>query len=275
MPLDATAGTGRVAVALSRGRTVVTRAFAASPLKLLTPANHGHAAWVYSSTYGGGLVDGDRLSMHLTVAEGATLVLATQASTKVYRSPRGTSSELHATVGGDALCVVIPDPVTCFARARYRQEQRVDVAAGGALVLVDWVTSGRRAAGERWAFDAYASRTIVRAAGRLLVHDAIALHAADGDLAVRAGRFDVLATVLVIGPLLAEHAARIVAGEAGRAVQPRADHLASATAVGTTGCGGCVVRIAARSVEEAARHIRDLLAFLPPLLGDDPWTRKW
>ena len=31
------------------------------PLRLLTPANHGHAAWVYTSSYGGGLVDGDRV----------------------------------------------------------------------------------------------------------------------------------------------------------------------------------------------------------------------
>ena len=36
------------------GRTVVTQAYAQSPLRLLNPRNHGTSSWVYTSTYGGG-----------------------------------------------------------------------------------------------------------------------------------------------------------------------------------------------------------------------------
>ena len=40
--------------------TIVSRAYAASPLRVLMPNNHGHAAWVFLVSLGGGLVDGDQ-----------------------------------------------------------------------------------------------------------------------------------------------------------------------------------------------------------------------
>jgi urease accessory protein len=53
----------------------------------------------------------------------------------------------------------------------------------------------------------------------------------------------------------------------------RADELLiAATALGDE---GCVVRIAGTSVERVGRTVRDLLRFVPALLGDDPWARKW
>src|SRR5258706_16480554 len=92
-------GRAHIGVIRSRSRSVVSRAYATSPLRLLTPANHGHAAWIYTSSHGGGLVDGDRLVMDIDVGAGAAAFVSTQASTKVYRSAQGTSAALHARVG--------------------------------------------------------------------------------------------------------------------------------------------------------------------------------
>ena len=120
---------------------------------------------------------------------------------------------LDADVREGGLLVVAPDAVVCFAGSRYRQTQRITIAAGGALVLLDWVTSGRRESGERWVFDEYVSRTVVHLEGRLVVHDAMALRAADGRLADRFGRYDVLAVAVLIGRGLETH--RITAVETG------------------------------------------------------------
>jgi hypothetical protein len=38
---------------------------------------------------------------------------------------------------------------------------------------------------------------------------------------------------------------------------------------------GAILRVAGRAVEDVGRAIRGALDFLPPHLGDDPWTRKW
>ena len=58
--MSARPGTGFLDVARVERRSVVRRAFATSPLRLLTPKNHGSAAWVYASSYGGGLLGGDQ-----------------------------------------------------------------------------------------------------------------------------------------------------------------------------------------------------------------------
>jgi urease accessory protein len=250
----------------------VCRALATSPLRLLTPANHGRAAWIYTSTYGGGLVDGDAMSLHVSVGSGASAFIATQASTKVYRSPRGTDVELHGRVGPAGLLVAVPDPVVSFAGSRYRQAQRFDLKEGSALVLVDWMSSGRRASGERWMFDEYVSRTVVRSGDRLLLHDAIALRSADGDLAARFGRFDVLALLVVVGTAVQREARALVATINERPIGRRSDELVSAAPLGEA---GCVVRVAGRSVEQVGGRIRQMLGFVPALLGDDPWSRKW
>ena len=39
--------------------------------------------------------------------------------------------------------------------------------------------------------------------------------------------------------------------------------------------GGALLRMAGVSVEQVAHAFRSHLAFLSPLLGDDPWSRKW
>ena len=268
----ARAGRGRFAVERARGRSVVSRAFATSPLRLLTPRNHGHAAWIYTSSHGGGLVDGDDIEVQASIGAGATAFLATQSATKVYRSPRGTRTALDADVGENALLVVAPDAVICFAGSRYRQTQRVTLGAGSGLVLLDWMTSGRRESGERWAFDEYVSRTVVHLDGRLVVHDALALRAADGPMAARFGSWDVLAAAILVGSALAEPIERLDARVRAEPVKRRAERLVAAAPVGDA---GCVVRIAGRSVEDVDDTLRDLLGFVPRLLGDSPWARKW
>jgi urease accessory protein len=267
------AGRGEIQVAHHpNGRSVVTRAYATSPLRLLTPANHGHAAWIYASSYGGGLVDGDRVTVDVEVLAGAAALVSTQASTKVYRSLHGTETRLTARVDAGGLLVLAPDPVVCFGGARYRQVQQVALHDQAGLVLVDCVTSGRRAAGERWMFDEYHAHTEVRAGGVLALHDTVSLRAAHGDLAARFGRFDVLALVVLAGQTLAEQATAVLAGVAATPVMRRSDLLMSAAPLRV---GGCAVRIAGRSVEQVGETVMRLLAFVPGLLGDDPWSRKW
>jgi urease accessory protein len=265
-------GHARLGVIRSGVRSVVSRAYATSPLRLLMPANHGHAAWIYSSSFGGGLVDGDHIAMDIDVGRGAAAFISTQASTKIYRSPHGTSAEMRARVAADGLLVVAPDPVVCFSGARYRQTQTFELADRGALVLLDWVSSGRHVAGERWAFDEYHNQITVRVDGRLLVHDALALRAADGNLRERLGRFNVLAVAVLAGAPLAAAASALVSIAAAWPVLKRSDQLVAATVLGDC---GCVVRFAGTSVERVGRTIREFLGFLPALLGDDPWTRKW
>jgi urease accessory protein len=254
------------------GRTVVTRAFAASPLKLLQPANAGRAAWVYASTYGGGLVNGDRIALDIDVGEDASAFVSTQAATKIYRSPAGTTNALAARVARGGTLVSLPDPVVCFAGANCRQTQTIDLSADAGLVLLDWFTSGRRASGERWQFDNYEGRLVVRRDGRLIVYDAVVLRQTDGELAARLDRTNVFAVVTILGPAFYRDAERVVSAVAALPVQKRAEVLQAASLIAGE---GCVLRVAGVSLEAVSHVIRQHLTFLPRVLGDDPWARKW
>lgn len=263
-------GTGALRVSRGKSRSHVSRAFAVSPLRVLTPLNHGRAAWIYTSTFGGGLLDGDSIRINVEIDAGAYAYLSTQASTKIYRG--AASSELDATVGDASVLVAAPDPVVCFAKSAYRQVQRFNLVGSAALVLVDWFTAGRRAMGERWAFDRYASRTEVRRDGRLVWYDALLLDAGDDRIDARVGRFDVLCAIAMIGAPLEAHAEALAAQIARQPVEPAAALITSASRIDTT---GCLVRIAGPSVETVGVMMRTYLACVPHLLGDDPWTRRW
>jgi urease accessory protein len=121
----------------------------------------------------------------------------------------------------------------------------VDVQRSGSIVLMDWMTAGRRASGERWVFDRYASRLTIRYDGRVVFHDALLLSPSEGPLAERMGRFDCVCLIVLVGVALRVHAASACKDMAGM------------------------------SVEDVGRAARTWLHFVPGLLGDDPWARKW
>jgi urease accessory protein len=257
---------GEGAVAVAAGGAV-TRLTAASPLKLLVPRNHGRAAWIFVANLGGGLLDGDRLRLSVDVAAGAAAYLTTQASTKVY--PGSAAQETDAAVAAGGLLVALPDPVVCFAGARYEQRARVALAEGASLVWLESLSAGRVAHGERWELARYESRLDIDAGGRARVRDALLLDPAHGPLAARLGRFAALATLVALGPQAAPLRA------AWLDAPPPAQRAPAIAAASPLGDDGAIVRVAAASVAELGAALAPLLAPIAALLGDDPLARKW
>jgi urease accessory protein len=114
---EAPPGYGRFTFCRSGTKTVLASAFATSPLRFLAPRNHGNASWVFLANLGGGLVDGDRVELDVEAREDTTVLLATQASTKVYRSPSGCSQRISLRVASGAALAFVPDPVVCLEGA--------------------------------------------------------------------------------------------------------------------------------------------------------------
>jgi urease accessory protein len=271
-PLPCAAGTAHLAFSRTGERTVLTRAFARSPVKLIATNVRGAACWVYTATLGGGLVGGDEIALVAEVAEGGRALLTTQASTKVYRSERRSAQSVTATVAAGGLLAVVPDPIVCFAGARFTQTQRYDLHADATLAVVDWMTSGRHATGERWAFSRYESRLAIVRNGQPVLVDAVVLEDDLDSVAARMGRFDILLTAVVTGPLAAPAIGRMLDAAAAAPVLPGGDLIVSAA---TLRDGGVLLRMAGTGVEQLGGALRDHLSFLPPLLGDDLWSRKW
>jgi len=269
------AGDAALAVSMVHGLSAATTAWARSPLKLLTPRSRGETVWAYTSSFGGGMVAGDRTRLEVTVDAGARCFLSTQASTKVYRNPAQLpcSHELVARVGEDALLIVAPDPVQCFAESSYEQRQQFQFSSSANLVLIDWMSGGRTARGERWSFQRYSSRNVIERDGKKLLVDSLLLDAADGalDSRFRGGRFNCFGTVAIVGPRFQMFAKEILDWSAGQPVTPRADFVFAASPLRE----GALFRCAGVGVEQVGRAIHERLGFVRQLLEDDPWSRKW
>jgi urease accessory protein UreH len=120
-------------------------------------------------------------------------VLCTQATTKVFKAEIDRDFVRQAfafDVAGGALLAVLPDPITCFQKAKYRQRQEFRLQGNDAnIVLVDWLTSGRkrnflatgslkddrRETHEHWDFDEYDSTADVFVGDELVLSDRVRL----------------------------------------------------------------------------------------------------
>jgi len=262
--------TGTLRVELASGKSVVHTARADAPMKLLMPNNQGDAAWVYLATLGGGLVGGDEIALDVDVAAGASAFIGTQSSTKVFRSERETSQSLRARVGDDATLVVVPDPVAPFAGSRYTQTTEISLGARATLVLAEITTCGRAARGERWDFERFTSRVEVERAGRVVALDALLLDRAHGDLRSRLHRFDAFATLVTVGPRAAEVRASLLATASTAEADAPLFGFARPLAEDVT-----FARFASTSVELASKTVRNHLASIGRILGDDPFARRW
>lgn len=254
------------------GGSVLTHARANSPLRIFFP-KVGRAVWVVTTTLGGGLVGGDDIMLSINVEQGATALLTSQASTKVYRSRRMSSQRVVARVADGALLVSLPDPVVAFAGASFEQRQEFELENRASLLALDWVISGRQASGERWAFDRYCSRFGVARGGRPIFFDNLRLSQSDGPVADRMRRFSSYAIAVLTGPVLTSWTDRLLETISSEPIDSRADLVVSAMPV--TDRQGVVVRVAGVSVEAAAATLRDLLRPIAEAAGEDPWARRW
>jgi urease accessory protein len=268
-------GTAALHVARVRERSTVISAWARSPLSLLTPRARGESVWAYTSSYGGGMVQGDETRLELKLDSGARCFLSTQASTKIYRNParRACSHEFQAELDADSLLILAPDPVQCFAESSYEQRQTFRLAETANLVLVDWLSSGRSARGERWAFRRYASKNQIYRGNRTILLDSVTLGNELGDInnRFRSGRFNCLATIAIVGPGLREFAATVLEAIGNAPAVRDANFVFAASPLHE----GAIIRLAGVRVEEVGRAIHSHLQFVPSLLQGDPWARKW
>nr|POF18684.1 putative urease accessory protein ured-like [Quercus suber] len=196
------------------------------PLKLISPApshtEHEPSRTIYTVyllTYGGGIVAGDTIDLHVLLEQSTRLVLLTQGSTKLFKSPsRDVLSKQCTTVtlAPDSGICYLPDPVQPFENSCFEQHQIYNITPIPefadnlpSLCVLDWVSNGRQANGENWSFLHYASRNeiyidVPGADRKLLLRDNILLddHGSAGGIAERMHGLVVFGTLIIYGPLV-------------------------------------------------------------------------
>lgn len=164
-------GTLELRFAADGDRTVLARSHSSGPLRV-GRLLEGDPPSAMIQSVSGGVLQGDRLSIEVSVAEGARVRVVTQSAQRIYEMQANYATQ-HITVSVDAGGVLeyLPHPAVAHAGARFHQEIEVEVARGGLAIITDGWCAGRVERGERFAYGMLSGRLTVRSAGRVLALD--------------------------------------------------------------------------------------------------------
>lgn len=186
-------------------RTILVETERTAPFHLTAPFDRASdgAAEVIIQQVGPGLFPGDDLRLTTTVEAGARLTVRAQAATKLYPCPSGSESRqrvvLRVMPGGEL--VVLNGELIPFWDARYRQETTIGLAPGARLALVEVVTPGRLAMGERDRFGLLDLRLRIAVDGDTILIERARLEPRRRSLASlgRHGQFDCAGSLYLAG----------------------------------------------------------------------------
>ncbi|EEC08582.1 urease accessory protein ureD, putative [Ixodes scapularis] len=262
-----------------------TRCFCTYPLKVFLPRDVGRPCcrWIYPAVFGGGLVSGDVIDIDITLRAKTCVLLTSQSFPKVYVAEPGRVAEQRCrfSLSDGALLCVLPDLLTCFRDASYRQEQAVRMAGSASLVLLDWFLAGRVANGERWDFTRLTSVVEVYLEEQMVLREALDMADVPG-LRLRAsmGEYNVVGTCIVVGPHLTDLSSSLCARLSVRedyGVSP-AREVVFACSPFSSSCQrvqGCVLRFGTYTSFQAYSKLEELLQPLFAVLGGNPFHLKY
>jgi urease accessory protein len=191
-----------------RGRTVLAARRQRFPLRTTVPFHLDPAApdmaWVYVQNPTGGVFAGDRLDVAVTAEAGTRVHLTTQSATKLYRMQDGGEAhqDVRIDVAAGAYVENMPDALIPQAGTRYRQRTEIALAEGATCVTGETLAPGRRAHGERFAYELVEIRTNVRRDRRELCAETLRFEPARArpDHAGILAGGDYLVTLLALAP---------------------------------------------------------------------------
>ncbi|MFN3461260.1 MAG: urease accessory protein UreD [Oceanibaculum sp.] len=265
-PLQRLRGRVELSAKLVAGRTRLDRLYQEGSAKARLPKTPGTALEAILINTGGGMTGGDRLHVGVTAGAGAHLVATSQAAEKIYRSPRGEAlMETRLEVGAGGRLDWLPQETILFEGGRFGRRLEADVAADGALLIVESTIFGRTARGEEVTEGHFADRWRVCRAGRLVFADTTRL---DGDIAGLLDRPAVAGGGRAVAALL--H----VAGDAEERLDAVRAVLARHPAVegGASAWNGL---LHARLVSRTGIALRAALIDLLQILRGQPMPRAW
>jgi len=155
-----------------------------APIHLSKPHEDAGALVVNMVNPTAGIFDDDSIDVSLAVEGGAHMVVTTPSSSRVYRSRNGKEASVRQkfSVREGGTLEFFPEPFIPHAGARYRQHNLLEVGGSSVLVFFEWLTPGRVASGECFAYQELNWETDVVIDGKLAARERYRLKPGDDSL---------------------------------------------------------------------------------------------
>jgi urease accessory protein len=111
-------------------------------------------AYMYIISPSGGILQGDRYRMDITLRNQASAHITTQGATRIYRMEKNFATQIvNIDVGEGCYFEYIPDQVIPYRDSRFYQEANLRVHDNATLIYSEMITPGRVASGEHFDYD--------------------------------------------------------------------------------------------------------------------------
>jgi urease accessory protein len=142
----------------SNGKTSVKDQYSRVPLytqrALYLEEALPNMAYMYIISPSGGILQGDRYRMDITLRKHAFAHITTQGATRIYRMEGNYATQvINIDVGEDCYFEYIPDQVIPYRDSRFYQEANLRVHDNATLLYSEIITPGRVASGEHFDYD--------------------------------------------------------------------------------------------------------------------------
>jgi urease accessory protein len=120
-------------------------------------------AYLYIISPSGGILQGDRYRMDITLSKNAIFHLTTQGATRIYRMDKNYATQVvNITVGEGCYFEFIPDQIIPYRNSRFYQKVMLNVHDKATMVYSELLVPGRVASGESFDYDICYLKTIAK-----------------------------------------------------------------------------------------------------------------
>jgi len=148
-----------------KNKTVITDQYSQVPLytqkALYYDENLPNMAHLFIMSPSGGILQGDRYRMDISLANNAVSHITTQGATRIYKMNSNYATQLiNINIGKDCYLEFIPDQIIPFRNSRYYQKVSLNVDPSATLIYSEIIVPGRVAMGELFSYDLCYLKTI-------------------------------------------------------------------------------------------------------------------
>jgi urease accessory protein len=161
-------------------------------------------AYLFVISPSGGILQGDRYMMDITLSKDALFHLTTQGATRIYRMDKNYATQVvNITVGEGCYFEFIPDQIIPYRDSRFYQKVLLNVHDNATMVYSELLVPGRVASGESFDYDICYLKTNARNQDGELRFIDIAILEPKKRILKNSGvleNFDVVGTVYILAP---------------------------------------------------------------------------
>lgn len=159
-------------------------------------------AYVYIVSPSGGILQGDRYRIDITLGNNTFAHVTTQGATRIYKMENNYASQIvNIKMEGEGYFEYIPDQIIPFRNSRYYQKVILNIHDNATMIYSEVIVPGRVASGEAFEYDICYLKTVGRNhLGRCRFIDTVKLEPKNENLRAEGilGNLQVVGTIYII-----------------------------------------------------------------------------